>query len=516
MTPSREHADACRLEAEALAELARTAGDDDPAFAAITIAARAIAARPGLGSLTDERDLDALSLRLRKAVLARAHEYSDPHFRSPAHGPARPLPSGGGVGFVYERSALPEGLEARVAAGAPAPHGYRSDHVVFGSGMAAISCVLQCYRSMIRPTEANPVRAAVWGSYFETDMLYELMRSGAFEWESVTDLEGALTGGGFDVLHVEPVRYDWDLTAMDVQRFVRAWRTRPSRRTRVLVLDTTLASFTWPTQALLTALRDGSPLLVVELRSGLKLDQQGLELANVGVVSVYSCHEDAGTPTAEQFAQYLRMVRSLTGTSLSMDALAALDAPFVFDPQWTVRHAGQVFLNNRTLAEALATEDGVFSRIGHPGLDARGPLGHAPFVVCQLAEDTIDNHGFLLGVVAEGVRRSGAGLTWGSSFGFRSHRWETIVPRIRDRKGLFKIAMGSRAGPSSDLAVRLFTRLARYPDFDALRADHPHVEPVDLMALVASEPSAARVDRPPVREDEPALLVDAGDVGGLL
>ncbi|MEV4577354.1 hypothetical protein AB0K16_29345 [Nonomuraea jabiensis] len=510
--------DALLLEAETLTELVRlscASAEDERRFQPIVDRLRAVASLAPTAPLAAEQELEQLAVRLRRALLARAHDHSDPHFRSPVHGPARPLPSGDTSGHIYERSANPTALEGRVAKAAPPPRGWRADHVMFSSGTAAISGLLQCYRSMVRGSERDPLRAGVWGGYFETDMLFELLKSGAFTWDAVPDVISAVGGGQHDLLFIEPVRYTWDLTTLDLPAFVRAWRARSPRRTRVLVFDTTLASFTWPSARVLESLHDGSPLLVIEVRSGLKLDQQGLELANLGIVSIYSCHEDEGTPTAEQFGQYLRLIRSITGTALSMDAMAVLDTPFMAAPVWVARHAGQVFLNNQTLAAALAQESGLFSKIAHPSLTvASGPLRHAPFVVCQLAEDHIANHGFLLAVVREEVRRRGIRLDWGSSFGFRSHRWETIIPRVQDRRGLFKIAMGSRSGPSFEAAVELFRQLARYRDFDALRRAYPGLIALDLMAMAGPEPSASAVDSPTVRDRETSLLVDAQRGGG--
>ncbi|MEY9928555.1 hypothetical protein ABH926_003194 [Catenulispora sp. GP43] len=473
-------AQGCREEAESLRDLALGACDE-PEFRRIADAARAVAARPDLGSVAAERELDRLSLALRGALIDRGHRYADPHFRSPEFGADRPLPSGGGVGFIYERGATAVGLEDRLAAATPAPPGWHADHVIFNSGMAAISCALQGYRSIVRPSAAAPLRVGVWASYYETDILFGLTKTEAFRLERLSDPVQAVAAGGLDVLYLEPVRYDWDLTPMDVDGFTRAWRTGAEDRPRVIVLDTTLSSCSWPTAEFLRAVGGDGPTLVVELRSALKLDQQGLELANAGVASIYSRDADpeTGVPDARLYGQFLRVTRSVTGTALSMDAMAVLDHGFVFDPEWTRRHAGRVFGNNRRLAAATAGLDGIFARVGHPSLAPAGALRDAPFVMFQLAEDTRDNHAFLLGLIGAEVAGRGLPMAWGASFGFRAHRWETIFPQ-GSRKGLFKVAMGARSGPSADAAVALLHRLAGYPDFDRLRRDHPDVKPVAL------------------------------------
>ncbi|WP_406274238.1 hypothetical protein OH779_38875 [Actinacidiphila glaucinigra] len=474
----------CRLEAQVLAELAIAAGADEyPQLTKVVDDARAVT----VGALDQppdltEQELDRIAVALRRAILRRAHECADEHFRSPEHGVAKVLPSGARLHHSYERGATAEHLEERIARNAGNAAGWASEHVVFSSAMGAMSALLQCYRAMTQPTHDAPLRLGAWSSYFETDMLLELCRGETTGWESLDDLYGATASGRYQALLVEPVRYDWDASVMDIAAFVRAWRSA-APRPRTLILDNTLASFTWPTERFLSALPDGLPHLVVEVRSGLKLDQQGLELANAGVVSVYSCHENAGTPSAGQFAAYLRTARALGGTAPSVDGLAAMDTAFVFDRGWTARHAGQVFLHNKALAEAVSGHGGLFSRIAHPSLHGSPPLRHGPFVVCRLADDTIENHGLLLAVINEEVRRQRLLLTWGSSFGFRGHRYETILPRVSERRGLFKVAMGSRGGPSLRATLEMMCRLAAYPDFAALRRDYPDVRPVDLMRM---------------------------------
>ncbi|MFF2652677.1 hypothetical protein [Streptomyces sp. NPDC058045] len=474
-----------------LVERSRAATPDgSPELDALAAELAGLRQYDGRGTFDVEQRLDAAARSLRQALLVRAHRSTDRCFRSPEHEHRTRLPSGATTKYSYERSADLAWLEERIGRSAPpAPPGWQTRHVAFGSGAAAISGVLQSYLRMIPATGDRPLCAGVWGSYFETDMIFDFRRSPLFSWESVDDLGAAVDSGRFDLLHIEPARYNWDLDTMDVRDFLARWRAHRTGNTRCLVFDTTLSSFTWPTRSVLNGLRDGRPLLVVEVRSGLKLDQQGLELANLGVVSVHSCDEDAGTPTAAQFADYLRMGRAVTGTSVPMDSAAAIDVPLVLDAQLTRRHAGQVFLNNQRLARALAEEDGLFSAIGHPSLAAasaaaRGGsapvLTHAPFVVCRLAEDEVAHHGFLLAVAREEAARLGILLNWGSSFGFRGHRCETILPRLKDRKGLFKIAMGARSGPSSLATVDLFRKLARFRDFASLKAAYPHVANIDL------------------------------------
>jgi hypothetical protein len=52
---------------------------------------------------------------------------------------------------------------------------------------------------------------------------------------------------------------------------------------------------------------------------------------------------------------------------------------------------------------------------------------------------------------------------------------------------LFKIAMGARSGPSMAGAAELFSRLARFPSFEALRLAYPDTRPVELMSAETTQ-----------------------------
>ncbi len=432
-----------------------------------------------------ESALDDIARAFRRTLLAHVSTGTREHFRSPEHYVDPRLPCGKRQSYTYERSMSAAELERAIAAGAARAAGWNDVHVSFSSGMTALLHILQSCVSMLAPAGTQSLQIAHWGSYFETDMVLQYLSSAAVQWRTEADATAPLRAGDVDILSIEPVRYDWELSSLELDTFIRAWRAA-IRRPRILLIDTTLCSFTWPTAAFLSALRDGRPLLVVEYRSGLKLDQQGLELANLGIVSAYSCDEGVGTPSAEQLAVTLRMARGATGAALSADAVAALDLPFLFDAAWLRRHAGRVFVNAALVAEKLHGINGIFSRVAHPSLPGRGrSLRHAPFVICQLAEDSLEHHALLLGVLVEEARRRGVPLTLGSSFGFRGHRCETIIPRLTVNSGMFKIAPGARAGPQLDDLVGVLSHIAAFPDITQLRTAYPDVKPADLTPMLA-------------------------------
>jgi hypothetical protein len=446
---------------------------------------QALLASEVLETLEGEQRLEKLEQELRQAWMRVAHQYSDPYMKSPPLGECKHLPSGAPLEHSYERNIRPITLEARCQSYRPPPQGWQADSVLFSSGMSGLATFLQSYLAMARPVPENPLRLRMWGGYFETLVLLELLRDAAFEYRRIhaqEELFAEVMAGAADIVLLEPVNYDWDLNSLNVPRFIQSWRHCTRSRRSVIILDTTLVGHSFPVASFLKALSVAPPSLVVQVSSGLKLDQEGLELANVGILTIYFPQlHDQGT-SAQQVGHYLRKVRTIVGSGLSLDEMAILDVPFFLDPTAFSRHCKAVFLNNALLAQSVDCCSGLFSRIVHPSLsDAKDwPWAQSPFVVFHLSQDDLACHGLLLAVVAYEARKRNLCLKMGSSFGFRGHRFEVIIPKLADRRGLFKVAMGAQMGPSRNGVISLFRSLAQVPDFEALRAAYPQVTPVNL------------------------------------
>jgi hypothetical protein len=209
-----------------------------------------------------------------------------------------------------------------------------------------------------------------------------------------------------------------------------------AERTAGIIVDSTLAGLDDGLNALLGGLDTGQE--VFRLHSGLKLFQAGLELADVGIVSLY------GSTAADA----LRRIRTLQGTGLHFAEVAALELPLFLDPVSTRDYEGAIFAHNALLADA-ARGNRAFT-VAFPG--ARP----APFVVFNLppekSYDGLDEK-----IAAEAAGRSLVFIK-GGSFGFRGHRFETVRPE--GKPPFLRVAMGKRAGASLDGILELFRTFA--------------------------------------------------------
>ncbi len=358
-----------------------------------------------------EMRLELAARHLRRRCLQAAHAAADRCWKSPPQGQALRTAAGQAVDHGYERELHPALLERRLGAMAPAPDGWQADHLLFSSGQAALTAILLT----LKPGRIDHV-----GGYFETRDLIELTGG---DYRRHVSLHGVPRH--VDLLLVEPVFCADGLHWLDLAGLAA---TRPG----VLVLDTTLAGATFAYRDVL-AVAEGP---VVMLRSGLKLDQAGLELANVGIVSVYRRGDG-------RLGRDLRRVRGLIGAGLTLDEMAALEAPWFLDQAHAGAYASAVFASNAALAGALGIERS----------------GHAPFCVLHPDDDDPETCRALERVVEAEAKRRGLLFDRGGSFGFRGHRFEAVIPDPAQGRPFLRIAMGARAGWSRDGIIELLARL---------------------------------------------------------
>jgi hypothetical protein len=426
---------------------ARCGGAEEDAEDLRALAARIEAPPLALDDDADEGQLEQAALELRRHCLARAHRQADPKLKTPCAGTVARLPCGSRVSLGYERDLDVSALERRGEEDYPSPPGWRSVRVLCRSGQAALACLLHL---VVSTAGESRLRTHHAGRYFETKGLLELWPDSVLERQPADTREADLLigepvacGGGFEV-------------------------PRPSglpRARQALLVDTTLSG---PAVDLAPwfACHEG-PVAAV-FRSGLKLDQAGLELANVGIVQLM-VQEGSGLDL-DTLAEKLRHIRGLTATGLTLDELGALSAPWFLDRGYFGRYTKRLFAHNEALARAIGRGSPVFEPDCHPSLlsDSAPP---AAFCALRLRNGGLDDHRRLLAEVEHEVERRGIVATKGGSFGFRGIRYELVEPEPADGVPFLRVALGFRGGPSTTAMIDLLTELAR-GNFTAGRSVH--------------------------------------------
>jgi hypothetical protein len=374
--------------------------------------------------LAQERQLDAAAMALRRNWLAVAHRPGDSTLKSPRAGHVAHIACGSDVSFGYERDIDVSLLEQREGY-LRAPAGWKAELVLFRSGQAALACLI--HFAAAQWGKANPLTVAHAGTYFETASLLA-----SWPQRMIRQTDDAAAA---DIVIAEPVWCDGQFGCG--QRLPKA--------RHALLLDITMSG---PAYDLAPHL-DACPL-VIAYSSGLKLDQAGLELANVGIVRVLARDGTTEVGTA------LRQLRGLAGSGLTLDELSALSAPWFMDRAYADRYTAAIFANNRALAETIGSRSPVFGARCHPSLV--DPAAEAPFCALTLNEPSPEKYRALETRIASACERRGLLAAKGGSFGFRGHRFELIEPE--DGRTFLRVAMGWRDGWSRQGLCDLFAELA--------------------------------------------------------
>jgi hypothetical protein len=368
-----------------------------------------------------------------------ASHYSAQVYRSP---PDHELPRTSEervLDFGYERDIQPTELERRIGREMAPPNGWKVAQLLFSSGQAALHALLMA-TCKISPRK-RPLLVRHLGSYFETaELLQFLQETGLLTLQSSENTETV------DICIYEPVGCIPE--AQDEDRPGSAKQAaKLVERSRVILCDVTLCRHKFDYRQLLFDVGRGiSTPLVAVFRSGLKLDQAGLELANVGIVSVFSQEKADVGPLVGQ----LRRIRTLGGTGLRFEDINALSVPW-FLGRNAARYADRVFENNRSFALSCHKERSL--TVQHPTALA------APFSLVEIGDLGKSGYKrFESMLLAEAERREIL-LQLGGSFGFRGHRFHAIIPTTG--RPFIRLAIGARGDTSAKKLPDLFENATR-------------------------------------------------------
>jgi hypothetical protein len=416
--------------------------------------------RARLDAAPNAVELEHLSEKLARALrhlwIEASASITSLNYRSPPAEKKTRTATGRNIEFGYERDLHPNYLEERCNTffGEP-PEGWTVDHVLLSSGQSAMTAVLHMLEDGLLTGGNRKLSFAHLGAYFETAEIFSLFNSllnpvgcGREAVKKMDELDA-------DLFIIEPVFCDGEFGSVDLNRLLEHHQKK--KRGRVYIFDTTLTGSAYSLEEHLTGMSSVNSAAVFRLVSGLKLLQGGLELASVGVLSIFTLSDAVNS--AKQLGDRIRKIRTLLGLGLSFADVAVLEAPWFLDRDYTGVYQRAIFENNARLATTVSSNNHLFRGAFHPSLlpDWQGPRD-APYCVFRLQDD--DPHLLVLleEFIRKEVRTRGILFESGGSFGFRGHRFEVVRPE--GAEPFLRVALGRRPGWSCDQITDLLGDLA--------------------------------------------------------
>lgn len=370
----------------------------------------------------------------------------------------------------------PNALERRCPE-MPAASEWAADHVVFSSAQGALASVLYWAIGQGFWSAADAPHLTFAGNNLETQALLDSFGRAGLTWGRTKKVDASSKDGAQPsrVILIEPAFCDESANVMNIAAFHKTWRRTLAAGPTLVILDTTLTGPLFPIGELLESLEGASAPIVVNLRSGCELDQAGLDLANVGIASLF--RHKLNNAETHDFGARLRKARVTVGAGLSHESMAALQAPWFLNRDYFRRYALSVFDNNARLADDLVGGR-LFASVLHPQFArSRCRWAQAPYTLLKLHEPSAENYAFLERVIAFESRRRGIFLDPGKGFGYRGHRFQAVAPEPGRGAPFLRVAMGARSTPSLDRTIRLLREIGDFNDFSRLTAQYEGVLP---------------------------------------
>ena len=415
--------------------------------------------------------LSSFALKIRSLFLSCAEKRCRNIPLSPINSQAIQFRENEKMHYGYARNISSELLEKKIDSQF---YAYYSDTVLFNSGMSAIDNTLRLLIHYFSNFKNDPIRIGVFAGYFETKMIFRLLTTNNVIFR-FCDTEDELLSEKFDIVYLEPILYNWDLSSINLQKIFSSWFSDNSPR--VLIVDSSLTPESWNKKHILKELIKTNVDILCDVRSGVKIDQLGFELCNVGIVRIYQRHK-----VFDHFSDNLRKMRSLTGSCLQPRDLIILYNSFFLNDKWLNIHNSLICKNNAILASFLMpfSKTGLLDSISHPSVLSDTYLNHAPFVILRLNISDFYDYNFFVSVLAFESQRRNLNFNYRNSFGFRDHNYDIIIPSVKERSCIFKIAMGSRQDQIDEICNMLLD-LLKYASIKELKKDYPSIKKIKLI-----------------------------------
>lgn len=180
---------------------------------------------------------------------------------------------------------------------------------LFSSGMNTITSLLFCLNSFFK--DNLEIQASI--GYYETKYFLKILTSMGIK----VNLGWKLNSNS-NVFLFEPIMYDASLSVTNIEKMILAINTSKAKL-KILIMDSSMHNITNILGNIKNKISNINNIIFFDIRSGLKLDQEGLELTNLGICTSFVTMRNQKLFT--MIKNYIEQYKGITGNNLSLDSL---------------------------------------------------------------------------------------------------------------------------------------------------------------------------------------------------
>ncbi|MDC3424430.1 hypothetical protein NC797_07900 [Aquibacillus sp. 3ASR75-11] len=415
--------------------------------------------------VNNEKTIDKYIDFIREKWQERVFYHTYKFYKSPEYGQLKWTIDGRKIDFEYERTLNPLELEEKIH---KSYEDYEGFSILFSNGMSSLKAVFSVITKLLGH-KSDEIKGLSMFGYFESISL-------SLEYRKFLDMDYIINEDDYskydiekyDFFIIEPVRTTFYLNITNIEKFLIDLSNFNDNSLKMVVFDSSLLGEYFNIFAILDKLKRKKNLIIINIRSGLKLDQQGMEFSNCGLANIYI--EKSSSKIKDYIQKYMIKYRKITGTGLSFNEVCLLDNDVCFTDK---SYAEKILNNNRDFCERLIkTKKGTVSEIIYPYNRQRNDIYKTPYLFLKLTKDNREEYEKLFSIIKSSLEHFNLNLISRNSFGFRNITLEYFM-NLEDNSLVFKFAVGKLKGIKYYIILLLLNNIlsTNQIEFDRLYTD---------------------------------------------
>lgn len=317
--------------------------------------------------------------------------------------------------------------------------------VLYNNGMAAFRGTIDIIDILTK----DVLKIGKSVGYFETRIYLEsLINKGIASFEIEDD-----NSNNCNVFIFEPIKYLLRPTVTNMDKLISRINASTAK-TIFLILDSTLHSDTELFSKIEDKLSEKKKIIFISFRSGIKLDQQGLEIGHLGIVTWYINQENRRY--AENAYEFIETYKGVLGDNITYNKLVSLE---IFSAYETKKYTNKIISICKEFVESLKIESHEYiEKVIYPQFVYDGETLNMPFLFIKFQLQTKAEYERLMRNIIDICEMNGVFLPYRNSFGFRFPSIEYICD-YQSGENVIKLCLGVYRGVLYELLLYILCDL---------------------------------------------------------